>query len=101
MESSHYNKEVFNEVTAYLNEQEIPYMVEKCGDGLAIRIPLFGCDFTINMLTRIHESGLLEFYGPTTEDKSRDIITYCDKSKAIRIINTLKRQGYCSEYDVR
>lgn len=101
MESSHYNKEVFNEVTAYLNEQEIPYMVEKRIDGLCIRIPLFGCDFAINMLSYGHELGLLEYCGPTTKDRSMDIIPYCDKNKVIKIIDTLKRQGYCSEYDVR
>lgn len=101
MESSHYTKKVFNEVTTYLNEQEIPYMVEKCVDGLSIRIPLFGCDFALNMMTYGHESGLLEFYEPTTKDKSVDIIPYCDKNKVIKIIDTLKRQGYCSEYDVR
>lgn len=100
MESSHYTKKVFNEVTAYLNEQEIPYMVEKCVDGLAIHIPQFECDFAINMMLYGHEQGLLEYYGPTTKDKSMDIIPYCDKNKVIIIIDTLKRQGYCSEYDV-
>lgn len=63
--------------------------------------PLFGCDFAINMLSYGHELGLLEYCGPTTEDISVDIISYCNKNKVIKIIDTLKRQGYCSEYDVR